>query len=103
MYIQISPNGALTLEDADNMKAFSIVEAAGTSDAGRAECALANIAEAAEDNHYWIDAEAVIRLSAKNNDPQWVDGFWDMLKMAEAYGYSDMQARRVKAHVETGQ
>ena len=102
MYIQIALDGELSLEDVDNMKAFSIVEAAGASDAGRAECALADIAEAAEDNHYWIDAEAVILLSARAGDPQWVENFWAMLKMVEAYGYSDLQAKRVKAHVETG-
>ena len=64
--------------------------------------ALADIAEPAEDNHYWVDAEAVIQLSSKGSDPQWVDGFWDMLGKVEAYGYADLQAKRVKAHVETG-
>ena len=102
MFIRISADGDLSLEDVDNMKAFSIVEAAGASDLGKAESALADIGEAAEDDHYWIDAEAVIQLSARSEDPQWVESFWVMLKIVEAYGYSDLQARRVKAHVETG-
>lgn len=98
MYINISQDGELSLEDIDNMKAFSIVEAAP----GLIASALIDIAEAAEDNHYWIDAEAVIQLSARSEDSQWVEGFWAMLKMVEAYGYSDMNNKRVKAHVETG-
>ena len=98
MYIQITADGGLTLEDIDDMKAFSIVEAV----AGGSTLALANIAEPAEGNHYWIDAEAVIQLSSKGSDPQWVAGFWDMLGKVEAYGYSDLQAKRIKAHVETG-
>jgi hypothetical protein len=102
MFISISPDGDLNLEDVDNMKVFSIVEAAGASDLGKAASALADIAEAAEDDHYWIDAEAVIQLSVRSEDPQWVENFWAMLKMVEAYGYSDLQAKRVKAHVETG-
>ena len=102
MFISISADGDLDLEDVDNMKAFSIVEAAGASEEGRAGSALADIAEAAEDDHYWIDADAVIQLSARSEDSQWVENFWAMLKKVEAYGYSDLKARRVKAHVETG-
>jgi len=97
MYIQVAEDASLTLEDIDNMKAFSIVAAVPELSIE----ALADIAEPAEDNHYWIDAEAVIDLSSKGSDPQWVEGFWDMLKKVEAYGYSDLQAKRVKAHVES--
>jgi hypothetical protein len=97
MYIQIAADNSLSLEDTDNMKAFSIVEAV----TGQSVMALAEIAEAAGDNHYWIDANAVIQLSSQNDNPQWVNGFWDMLKMVEAYGYSDMENKRVKAHVES--
>ena len=98
MYIQVAVDASLRLEDIDNMKAFSIVEAVP----GLSTQALADIAEPAEDNHYWIDADAIVQLSAKSSDPQWLEGFWDMLKKVEAYGYSDLQARRIKAHVETG-
>ena len=98
MYIHVAVDASLKLEDIDNMKVFSIVEAVP----GLSTQALSDIAEPAEDNHYWIDADAVVRLSAKSSDPQWLEGFWNMLKKVEAYGYSDLQARRVKAHVETG-
>jgi hypothetical protein len=97
MYIQIAADGSLTLEDADNMKAFSIKEAV----TGQSVLALVNIALPAEDNHYWVDANAVIQLSSQGGDPQWIKGFWGMLKMVEPYGYSDMEKGRVKAHVES--
>jgi len=97
MYIQIAADGSLTLEDADNMKSFSIKEAV----TGQSVLALVNIALPAEDNHYWIDANAVIQLSSQGGDPQWIKGFWGMLKKVEPYGYSDMEKGRVKAHVES--
>ncbi len=97
MYLQIAQDGSLTLEDADNMKSFSIVEAV----AGQSALALADIAQVAEEEHYWIDADAVIQLSSQRDNPQWVEAFWGMLKQVEAYGYSDLQNNRVKAHVET--
>ena len=98
MYIQITQDGELSLEDIDNMKAFSIIEVVS----GQSATALADIAEPAEDDHYWINAEAVIQLSSRSEDPHWLENFWAMLKMVEAYGYSDMKNKRVKAHVETG-
>ena len=97
MYIQIAADNNLSLEDTDNMEAFSIVEAL----TGQSVTALAEIAEAAGDNHYWIDANMVIQMSSQKDNPQWVDGFWNMLKIVETYGYSDMENKRVKAHVES--
>ena len=96
MYILIAADGQLSLEDSDNMRAFSIVEEEG----GAAATRLAAIATPAEEQHHWLDANAVVKLSGRRHDQQWVQGFWDMLAQVEAYGYSDMQNKRIKAHVE---
>ena len=96
MYILVASDGALSLQDSDNMRAFSIVE----EQPGKARDSLAAIGEAAEDDHYWLDANAVLELSERKNDAEWVDRFWNMLAQVEAYGYSDMTAKRVKAHLE---
>lgn len=94
MYLSISTSGELSLEDIDEMKSFSIRQA------GDASLALSEIGTATEDNHYWLDANAVIALSPRAADSQWVESFWQMLKAVEPYGYSDMENRRIKAHVE---
>lgn len=96
MYILIAADGQLSLEDSDNMRAFSIVE----EEVGAAATRLATIAIPSEEQHYWLDANAVVELSGRRHDQQWLQGFWDMLAQVEAYGYSDMQNKRVKAHVE---
>lgn len=96
MYILIAANGQLSLKDSDNMRAFSILE----EESGSAATRLSAIATPTEEQHYWLDADAVVELSGRNDDQQWVKGFWDMLAKAEAYGYSDMEQRRVKAHVD---
>jgi len=96
MYIQIRADGNISLEDSDNMRAFSIVEERKDT----AHDSLASIGEAAEDNHYWLDANAVVDLSGRKNDLDWVNQFWDMLAKSEPYGYSDMAGQRVKAHIE---
>ena len=78
------------------MKSFSIVD--NSNDAQR--LALDKISTKAEDDHYWIDVESMISLSAKSDDSLWVDSFWEMLKAVEPYGYSDVKNKQVKAHVK---
>jgi len=97
MYILIAADGEVSLQDSDNMHAFSIRE----DEVGTAAGWLAQMATAAtEEEHYWIDAEAVLALSGRRDDRRWVKQFWDMLTKVEAYGYSDMTNKRVKAHVD---
>lgn len=96
MYLLISINGQISLEESDNMRAFSIVE----ESQGLAAKHLSAIATPAEEQHFWLEADAVVELSGRADDRQWVDGFWDMLAKVEPYGYSDMEKRRVKAHLE---
>jgi len=98
MFIFIAADGEISLRDSDNMRAFSIVE----ETAGGAADGLAGIARAAGEEHYWLDAAVVIELSGRKDDARWVAGFWDMLARVEAYGYSDMTEKKVKAHVEQG-
>ena len=97
MYILIAADGELSLQDSDNMRAFSIRE----DEAGSAARWLAQMATPADEaQHYWFDADAVLELSGRRGDQQWVKQFWDMLTKVEAYGYSDMTNKRVKAHVD---
>lgn len=96
MHILINNNGELSLEDLDNLKSFSIIDKTENSNLTN----LLMISQPAEDNHYWIDADAVIALSSKAEDPKWVENFWSMLSRVEKYGYSDMENKRVKAHIE---
>jgi len=97
MYILISADGTISLEDIDSLNSFSIV---GNSDVTRSS-AFSAMASQAGEGHYWIDVDSVIELSTRCDDQQWVDDFWDMLRKAEPYGYVDLVNKRVKAHVET--
>lgn len=96
MYVNVAADGALSLQDTDNLRAFSVREQVP----GSAAAALASIATAAEDGHFWLDAEAVLALSSRETDADWVAAYWQMLASVAAYGYYDESAGRVKAHVE---
>ncbi len=99
MYLAISSDGNLTLQEIDDMDQFSISQSMDDDPRGLAVNALQSCGEALENNHYWIDADFLISLSTRKNDQQWLDQFWAMLKKVEPYGYSDLENRRVKAHV----
>ena len=96
MYIRVLESGELALQDCDNLRAFSIVP--DTVEAPLTK--LQAFAEVAEDNHYWLDAEAVEALSPRRDDPRWIESFRAMLAGVADYGYYDAKNNRVKAHVE---
>ena len=96
MYILINKTGALSLEEIDDMKSFSIVDQSQPMNHSE----LLQFSTPAKDNHYWLDAKAVIALSARSEDPTWTEQFWNMLKSVEPYGYSDLASGRVKAHIQ---
>jgi len=98
MYILVTSNGHLRLQDCDNMRAFSIILEANDAPVTR----LAEIGSMAEDDdNYWLDAGAVEELSGRNHDLQWVQDFRAMLASAAPYGFYDEVTNKVKAHVET--
>jgi hypothetical protein len=97
MYILVTGKGDLELCDCDNMRAFSIVLETHSAPVG----GLTEIGALAADNeHYWLDADAVEEFSGRIKDQQWVRDFRAMLESVEPYGYYDRAANRVKAHVE---
>ena len=92
---------SLSLDDDENFKAFDIVIAENGPADPMENGAFAGMAEAAEEpGHYWIDAEKVVGLSGRVDDPVWKGKFQDMLKTVEKYGYSDLSKGLIKAHVK---
>ncbi|MBE29755.1 MAG: hypothetical protein CL401_00680 [Acidiferrobacteraceae bacterium] len=96
MIIRIRENHTLALEDEDNFKGFCIRAQDSNTDLG----ALDGITKRVEEGNYWLDALAVIALSSKSTEKTWLDNFWTMLASAEPYGYADLKAQLVRAHIE---
>ena len=96
MIIRVRQDHVLALEDEDNFKGFCIRAQDSNTDLG----ALDGITKRVEDGNYWLDALAVIALSSKSTEQIWLDQFWAMLTGAEPYGYADLDAQLVRAHIE---
>jgi hypothetical protein len=97
MYIEVAASGVLSLQDSDNFRTFAIVRANAAAPLAR----LAEMGSAAEDDHYWLDVDAVLELSGRKHDQPWLRDFRAMLASVAPYGYFDTSNNRVKAHVET--
>ena len=96
MIIRVREDQALALEDEDNFQSFGISVRDSNTDLG----ALDAITKRVEEGNYWLDALAVIALSSKATEKMWLDQFWAMLAGAEPYGYADLKAQLVRAHIE---
>ena len=96
MIIRVRQDHVLALEDEDNFKGFCIRAQDSNTDLG----ALDGITKRVEEGNYWLDALAVIALSSKSTEQIWLDQFWAMLAGAEPYGYADLKAKLVRAHIE---
>ena len=96
MLIRVREDQSLVLEEEDNFKEFCI----RVKDLDTNISALDTITERIEDSNYWLDAQGVIALSSKSTDKEWLDQFWGMLKGAELYGFADLEAQLIRAHIE---
>ena len=95
MYLNIADDGALSLEEVDDFKRFHI-----SADPDKLSGPdFQAIAQDAGEGHYWLDADAVVGLSGRSGDADWMAAFWAMLEKAEPYGFADVEGRRIKAHV----
>ena len=96
MLIRVREDQSLTLEEEDNFKGFCI----RVKDLDMNISALAVITNRIEDSNYWLDTQGVIALSSKSTDKKWLNQFWSMLKDAESYGFADVEAQLIRAHIE---
>ena len=96
MLIRVRKNQTLALEEEDDFEGFCI----RVKDSGMNLVALDMITKKIEDGNYWLDAQGVIALSSKSKEKEWLDHFWAMLKGSELYGFANLEAQLIRAHIE---
>jgi hypothetical protein len=96
MLVRVAADGAVTLEEADNFRGFSVGAAPGAPLAS----ALAGLARLEGETHAWVSPAALRRLAPQAGQPDWEDGFGKMLAYAASKGWTDAEGA-VRAHIET--
>ena len=96
MLIRVRKDQTLALEEEDDFQSFCI----RVKDSDMNLVALDMITKRIEDGNYWLHAQGVLALSSKSKEKEWLDQFWAMLKSSELYGFANLEAQLIRAHIE---
>ena len=97
MFIHVSRDYAVALEEPQEFKRFNLAVDAPQSDRAQLVEALTGVASLSEDGHAWV-SEAWLR--ARDPAPQWQEGLTAMIVVAKKYGWVDEAAKAIRAHIE---
>ena len=100
MFIKVSADGRVTLEEHDNFRAFKLVIAgeAGALDAARR--AVAGLAELPDADTAWVSEPALRRRPEVAADAEWQQSLGGMIDKARPHGWIDDARKAIKAHIE---
>lgn len=98
MFVKLSADGRVALEDRDNFRAFKLVVEGGTLDAARN--ALAKVAELPDKDTAWIYEIALRQWPEVAQDAAWQQSLSAMIEKAKPHGWIDEARKAIKAHVE---
>lgn len=99
MRLRVDPAGSVSLEDAEDCAAFSIVGAAPGTDAANDALRASGIDLTDDGAHGYVDAATVTSLAAGQVADDWPERFAGMVAYARSKGWTD-DAGRVRAHTE---
>jgi hypothetical protein len=100
MFVKVSADRGVVLEDRDNFRAFKLVVEGRREDIDAIRAALQDTAELADADTAWISQEALrLRLEVAN-DTAWQQSFAAMIEKARPHGWIDDARKAIKAHVE---
>ncbi len=100
MFVKLSVDGSITLEDRDNFRAFKLVVEGGTQRLDQARRALANTAELPDQTTAWIYEQALRQRPEVAGDAAWQGNLGAMIEKAKPHGWIDEQKKAIKAHIE---
>jgi hypothetical protein len=100
MFVKVSADGRVSLEDRDNFRAFKLVVEGGPQRLDQARRALANTAELPDEATAWIFEQALRTRPETVNDTAWQTNLGAMMEKAKPHGWIDEQKKAIKAHIE---
>jgi len=97
LFIHVTRDFHVALEEPQDFKRFKLVIDAARSDTTKLVTALTGVATLSAEGHAWV-SEAWLR----RHDPAatWQEGVTAMVAVAKKYGWIDEQTKAIRAHVE---
>ena len=100
MFVKVTADRRVLLEERDNFRAFKLVVEGGREDLAAVQDALAGIAELPDADTAWISEAALRNWPDVAQDAAWQQSFGAMIEKARPHGWIDDTRRAIKGHVE---
>jgi hypothetical protein len=97
MFIHVSKDFAVALEEPQDFKKFKLVIDAPGADAARISTALDGVARLDPEGHAWVNEDW---LRKQDSAPAWQEGLTAKVTVAKKYGWVDEQQKTIRAHIE---
>jgi len=100
MFVKVTADGGLTLEEHDNFRTFKVVIAGGRHDIERFRRALTGTIELADSDTAWVFEDTLRRQPEVAADTEWQQSLSAMMEKARPHGWIDDRRLAIKAHIE---
>ena len=100
MFVKISADNSISLEDRDNFRAFKLLVTGNPSKLDAARRTLDGIAELPDKDTAWIFEAALRHWPDVARDQAWQQNLSAMIEKAKPHGWIDEQRKAIKAHIE---
>ena len=100
MFIKLSADGRVALEDRDNFRAFKLLIEASPAGLDAARRALTGTAELPDQTTAWVFEAALRKRPEVAQDAAWQGNLGTMIEKARPHGWIDTERKAIKAHIE---
>ncbi len=100
MFIKLTADRRVVLEDRDNFRAFKLVVEGQRQDFALVRTALGDIADLVDADTAWVLETALRDRPEVADDVSWRTSFAAMIEKARLHGWIDDARKAIKAHVE---
>jgi hypothetical protein len=100
MFVKVTADRRVMLEDRDNFRAFKLVVEGRREEIDAARGALVGTAELVDADTAWISQEALRSRPEVAQEATWQQSFGAMIEKARPHGWIDDERKAIKAHVE---
>ena len=100
MFVKLTTDRRVVLEDRDNFRAFKLVVEGSRDDLDAIRRALAGTAELPDADTAWVSQDTLRGRPEVAQDAAWQQSFVAMIEKARPHGWIDDARKAIKAHVE---
>ncbi|MES5483333.1 hypothetical protein QMZ05_11310 [Bradyrhizobium sp. INPA03-11B] len=99
MLVRINDQLIAALEEADDLKRFSVAIDAPAKDLPSLKDALQDVGLLSDDGHMWVSEDWLRKASPRSSDEAWQQNLTAMIDAVREFGWIDEQTSAIRAHV----